>query len=111
LTEELAMKIAAMEDKDALAALEELRLRRRYTFRKTDTQLMASVQIGPADHILSLQALIDSGCEGSCINWRTIKDNSIPTRKFPIPILIYNADGRPNAHKNNHVLCHDQDAS
>jgi hypothetical protein len=48
---------------------------------------------------MSLQALINSGCEGSCINWRLVKKHKIPTRKSPIEIPIYNADGRPNAQR------------
>jgi hypothetical protein len=96
-TPEMVLKIASLSREQARLALYELRIRRRYTIRNTATQLNAPVTIGPADRWMSLQALIDSGCKGSCINWRLVRKHKIPTRKSPIEIPIYNADGRPNA--------------
>jgi hypothetical protein len=95
----MVLKIASLSREQARLALYELRIRRRYTIRNTATQLTALVTIGPSDHRMSLQALIDSGCEGSCINWRLVRKHKIPTRKSPIEIPIYNADGCPNAQR------------
>jgi hypothetical protein len=41
--------------------------------------------------------LIDSGCEGSCIDRTFVETNRIPTIKLPRPIPIYNANGQPNS--------------
>jgi len=45
----------------------------------------------------SADALLDSGCEGSCIDVKFIRDNHLNTRKLFRPIPVYNADGSLNA--------------
>jgi hypothetical protein len=89
-TPEMVLKIASLSRDQARLALYELRIRRWYTIRNT-TQLNALVMIGPADRRMSLQVLINSGCKGSCINWRLVRKHKIPTQKSPIEIPIYNA--------------------
>jgi transposase InsO family protein len=41
-------------------------------------------------------ALLDSGCTGSCIDKEFVRKNNIQTRKVPLPIPVYNADGSLN---------------
>ena len=42
------------------------------------------------------EALIDSGCEGSCIDRTYVQERGIITQKLPRPIAVLNADGSPN---------------
>ena len=44
-----------------------------------------------------MEALLDSGCTGSCIDQTFIRENGINTQKLPIPVMVYNADGTPNS--------------
>ena len=47
-------------------------------------------------HILQIIVLLDSGCTGSCIDREFFRENNIQTRKVPLPIPVYNADGSLN---------------
>jgi hypothetical protein len=47
-------------------------------------------------HILQVIALLDSGCTGSCIDKEFVRKNNIQTKKVPLPIPVYNADGSLN---------------
>ena len=42
------------------------------------------------------RALIDSGCEGSCINTKVVEKYQLPVSKLHRPIPVYNADGSRN---------------
>ncbi|EGN91060.1 hypothetical protein SERLA73DRAFT_67790, partial [Serpula lacrymans var. lacrymans S7.3] len=44
----------------------------------------------------TVEALLDSGCTGSCIDSQFVKDKRYETRKIPRPIPVYNADGTLN---------------
>ncbi|VDC04059.1 unnamed protein product [Peniophora sp. CBMAI 1063] len=46
---------------------------------------------------IPVNALLDSGCTGSCIDEDFVQQNSICTRKTALPIPVYNADGSANA--------------
>ena len=43
-----------------------------------------------------LQALLDSGCTGSCIDKEFVRKHDIQTKKVPRPIPVYNANGTLN---------------
>jgi hypothetical protein len=43
-----------------------------------------------------IQALLDSGCTGSCIDSKWVKDKGITTHKYLRAIPVYNADGSMN---------------
>ena len=45
---------------------------------------------------VKVQALVDSGCTGSCINQKFVDLHGLETRKLPYPISVYNADGTVN---------------
>ena len=47
-------------------------------------------------HILQIIMLLDSGCTGSCIDKEYVHENNIQTKKVPLPIPVYNADGSLN---------------
>ena len=46
---------------------------------------------------VTVNALLDSGCTGSCIDEDFVRQNDIRTRKTALPIPVYNADGSANA--------------
>lgn len=46
---------------------------------------------------IPVDALLDSGCTGSCIDEDFVRRNDISTRKTALPIPVYNADGSANA--------------
>src|SRR5436190_5393137 len=41
--------------------------------------------------------LLDSGCEGSCIDIKYVRQHGLNTNRLPRPIPVYNADGELNA--------------
>src|ERR1700722_139171 len=88
--------LAELDDPQALEALQEFRLRRTF-IRKDGRKLSVKVAIMVNDKEHPLEALVASGCEGSCIHQRVVDKLHIPTKKLPRPIPVYNADGKPNA--------------
>jgi hypothetical protein len=42
------------------------------------------------------KALLDSGCEGSCIDTKAVEKYQLPVSKLHCPIPVYNADGSRN---------------
>jgi len=42
------------------------------------------------------EVLCDSGCEGSCIDIKYVRDHGLSTTPLPRPIPVYNADGQLN---------------
>ena len=42
------------------------------------------------------EVLLDSGCEGSCIDIKYVRDHGLSTTPLPRPIPVYNADGQLN---------------
>jgi hypothetical protein len=42
-------------------------------------------------------ALLNCGCEGSCIDAKFVKERNLNTIPLPHPIPVYNADGQPNS--------------
>lgn len=45
---------------------------------------------------ITVKALLDSGCTGSCINESFVKKHSLNTTKLPKAIPVFNADGTEN---------------
>ena len=43
------------------------------------------------------EALIDSGCERSCIDCKYVHEHKLPTTPLPRPVPVFNADGQLNA--------------
>ncbi|EGO20325.1 hypothetical protein SERLADRAFT_352231 [Serpula lacrymans var. lacrymans S7.9] len=43
-----------------------------------------------------IDALLDSGCTGSCIDSRFVEEQGYERQRIPRPIPVYNADGTFN---------------
>ena len=52
--------------------------------------------IPPNSDGIDAHALIDSGCTGSCIDSRFVNRYGIPTKRYPNPLRVSNADGTDN---------------
>jgi hypothetical protein len=85
-----------MNDNDAREALTELRNRCIFVRKDTPQNLAIPVTLNGR---IPLQALIDSGCEGSCIHQRVVERLKLLLKKLPLLIPVYNADGKPNANR------------
>jgi hypothetical protein len=92
-------EITSLGETQALEALTELQKPRVFVKGTRGTKLVVDTQIRSPSTLEEYiaKALIDSGCEGSCINRTFVEINRIPTIKLPRPIPIYNADGQPNS--------------
>ena len=64
---------------------------------KHQMDLKGSIQRTDTGEQISIKALLDSGCTGSCIDEVFMDKHGIETRESPKPIPVYNADGTPNA--------------
>jgi len=87
-------------DEVAVRALLELAKPRKYVRGRTDgRQLDLELTLGTLDdrRNFRVNALLDSGCTGSCIDRTFVKENGINTEKLPILVMVYNADGTPNS--------------
>jgi hypothetical protein len=98
VTQKTIEEINGLSDEDAVDALKELRLPKRYIRKQGQSQMDIPVHLQTLDSgsIFRLRALLDSGCTGSCIDKGFVKRNDIRTRKVPRPIPVYNADGTLN---------------
>jgi len=98
VTQETIEEINNLSDQDAVEALNELRMPRRYIRKQGQSQMNISVLLQALSdgNAFRLKALLDSGCTGSCIDKEFVKKNDIRTKKVPRPIPVYNADGMLN---------------
>ena len=64
---------------------------------KHQMDLKGSIQKTDTGEQVTVKALLDSGCTGSCIDETFMDKHGIETRELPKPIPVYNADGTPNA--------------
>ena len=99
VTEDLVDQIKELSDKDAVEVLNALSTPKQYIRgRRNQRQLDASVTISTIDDKRSfrIDALVDCGSTGSCIDHQFVKENGISTRTLPRPIPVYNADGSAN---------------
>jgi hypothetical protein len=79
VTQETIEDINNLSDKDAVDALKELKLLRRYIQKQGQSQMDIPVHLQTLDSssIFRLRALLDSGCTGSCIDKEFVKKNNI----------------------------------
>jgi hypothetical protein len=96
LAEEDVTSIVMSKDDEALEALEELRNQRTF-WRGNGRSLTLPVIVDVDSHVHHLEGLVDSGCEGSCINRDVVERLGLKTRKLAWMIPVFNADGQPNA--------------
>jgi hypothetical protein len=96
LDEEAVVSITMSNGDEALEALEELHNWR--TFRRGNSHsltLLVLVEVNSHHHCL--EGLVDSGCEGLCINKDIVERLGLKTKKLMQTILVFNADSQPNA--------------
>ena len=98
ITEETINAINDLSDEDAVEALKELRRTKRFIRAVGKDQMSVPVHLQTLDdgHLLRIIALLDSRCTGSCIDREFVRKNNIQTKKVPLPIPVYNADGSLN---------------
>ena len=87
-----------LPDDDVVEALKELRKPKRYVQGTGGRKLTMRVIVTTLDdnHSHETQALLDSGCTGSCISRSFVETHHINTQKLIRPIPVYNADGTLN---------------
>ena len=100
-THEMLATLNGMDDDTVVQALSELKqpyLYVRSAGRREQTLLpvvLHTRELPRRD--IAVQALLDSGCTGSCIDEDFVRQNGIITRRTALPIPVYNADGSANA--------------
>lgn len=85
-----------LPDSEAQEVLEELRGPKKYVQGIGGNKLSTRVIVEVNGLPIEITALIDSGCTGSCVHKKFVKEHKIPTKKLPRPIPVYNADGTLN---------------
>jgi len=98
-SEATIIELNGVPDSDIVEALNELRSPKRFIQGSKGNKLTMRVILSTIDHSQTLEttALLDSGCTGSTIHTRFVKNNNLPTKRLPRPIPVYNADGTLNA--------------
>ncbi|KAI0683449.1 hypothetical protein BC835DRAFT_1234168, partial [Cytidiella melzeri] len=91
-------ELRTLSPDDASTALRELSGPRRFVKGHRGHQLDVPVTLSTLEshQTISLVALLDSGCTGSCIDDNFVRENNLPTKKLVRPIPVYNADGTFN---------------
>src|SRR3954464_15393494 len=88
-----------MSDTDATAAVRELR--KPYAFvqgtRGNKLSFPTSIRTLDTHSKHTADALVNSGCEGSCIDDKYVKELGLNTTPLIRPIPVHNADGTLNA--------------
>src|SRR5882762_6707862 len=82
-------ELNAVADIHIVEALNELRTPRRFVRRNGGNKLETRIILGTIDNSqwLETTALLDSGCTGSTIHHRFVKEHNLPTRQLPDPSL------------------------
>ena len=87
----------------ALDWLEDLHEPKWFVFRttkKTDQELNLQIKLQDLEKgtKYQTQALLDSGCTGSCISQRFVEEKKLSLHKWEHPISAYNTDGTEKLH-------------
>ena len=98
VTVDLLQTIQELPEQEAIEAIRLLKEPKRFVKAREGRQLSLAVQLGipNSDDLFQAQALLDSGCMGSCISREFVDRHHIALRKTAIPIPLYNADGSLN---------------
>ena len=99
VTTDLLQTLGDLPTEQAIEAIRLLKEPKRFIKGRQGRQLALSVQVSTPedDKMTSAQALLDSGCMGSCISREFVQNHQIPIRNTAIPIPLYNADGSLNS--------------
>ena len=69
---------------------------RRLGGRQLDALVSLNLLTPNLEQGIDAHVLIDSGCTGSCIDSGFVKRYNIPTKRYPNPLRVSNADGSTN---------------
>jgi RNase H-like domain found in reverse transcriptase/Reverse transcriptase (RNA-dependent DNA polymerase)/Integrase zinc binding domain/Chromo (CHRromatin Organisation MOdifier) domain len=91
--------INKLNDGEAVDAIEELKEPRVFIRGTRGSKLSFKANITTLDTRAEHEAnaLLDSGCEGSCIDIKYVRRLGLNTTKLARPIPVLNADGQPNS--------------
>ncbi|EGO00951.1 hypothetical protein SERLA73DRAFT_37180, partial [Serpula lacrymans var. lacrymans S7.3] len=98
VTIETIRELNALTLHEAELALLELHTPKKYIRGTQGNQMNISCRLTTLDtnRSTTIEALLDSGCTGSCIDSTFVKEQKYETKKIPRPIPVYNADGTLN---------------
>jgi hypothetical protein len=84
---------------EAIEAIEELKDPRCFVRGTKGMKLELDANVVTLDSRSEhkIRALLDSGCEGSCMDVKYVKEHNLFTKKLARPIPVLNADGQPNS--------------
>jgi len=93
------LEINRLEEKEAVEAVEDLKKPRVFVRGTRGSKLSLATTIVTLDTRSEHKAttLLDSGCEGSCVDVKYVEKHGLNTISLPRPIPVYNADGQPNS--------------
>src|SRR5277367_6159508 len=99
INRQMITDINRLSDGNAVDAIEELKQPRVFKRGTRGSKLSFSANIVTLDtrDEYKADALLDSGCEGSCIDVKYVQRLGLNTTKLPRPIPVFNADGQPNS--------------
>ena len=98
VTKELVTNLNQGTEDRAVWHLNNLKRQPKYVMGTGKRQLNLLVVVSDIimGNRISITALLDSGCMGSCVNWEFVKRNNLNTRKLIHSVPVYNADGSEN---------------
>ncbi|EGN94464.1 hypothetical protein SERLA73DRAFT_37164, partial [Serpula lacrymans var. lacrymans S7.3] len=98
VTRETIKEINRLPKVEAIQAIIEIASPKKYIRGTQGNQMNVKCKLTTLDTLQTetVEALLDSGCTGSCIDSQFVKDQRYETRKIPRPIPVYNADGTLN---------------
>src|SRR6202042_3565152 len=99
INSDVIIQINRLSESLTVEAVEELKEPYKFVRGTKGTKLSLRANITTLDTQVehTANALIDSGCEGSCIDVKYVIRNKLNTRKLARSIPVLNADGQPNS--------------
>ena len=95
----LITKLRSLTDDEVVQTLNSLATPKQYIRgKKGKNQLDIQLTASTIDDQRSfrLEALIDCGSTGSCVDKQFVEENNLTTKRLLMPIPVYNADGSAN---------------
>ena len=99
INDTLIAKLWSLMDDEVVQALNSLSTPKQYIRgQKGKNQLDIKLMASTIDDQRSfcLEALIDCGSTGSCVDKQFVEENNLTTKRLPMPIPVYNADRSAN---------------
>ncbi|EGN91996.1 hypothetical protein SERLA73DRAFT_38569, partial [Serpula lacrymans var. lacrymans S7.3] len=97
-TRETIKELNTLSLHDAKLAILELHTPKKYIQGTQGNQMNITCKLTTLDtqRSMMIQALLDSGCTGSCIDYKFVKKQEYQTHNILRPIPVYNANGTLN---------------